>query len=154
MTYLNLHFRLLAYFDGKLSVEKRCPAYKKAELQKSIVFNSMPKRFARKYCFQFNASKVCTKVLFSIQRLKDLQESIVFNSTPAHLWVSSLAKCVLTAFRNGKFRHYLEFNCISISYMTITIIDVLQNTLQMLRTHKEILGFLSWQLWQPSGGMV
>ena len=25
-TYLNMHFRLLPYLDGKLSVEKSCPA--------------------------------------------------------------------------------------------------------------------------------
>ena len=51
---------------------------KVGRVAKNIVFDSTPKRVVK---------------------------SVVFNSTPTHLWVSSLAKCVLTAFRMENLAH-------------------------------------------------
>ena len=48
---------------------------KVGRVAKNIVFDSTPKRVVK---------------------------SVVFNSTPTHLWVSSLAECVLTAFKKRK----------------------------------------------------
>ena len=46
VTHLNLHFKLLEYFDGKLSVENSSPAWKKeniAQNTQNLSFNSMKK---------------------------------------------------------------------------------------------------------------
>ena len=46
VTHLNLHFKLLEYFDGKLSVENSSPAWKKeniAQNTQKLSFNSMKK---------------------------------------------------------------------------------------------------------------